>query len=126
MSDQSGLRYLFRQPNLKSKQTRWLAMISEFDFEIRNIEGKENRVSYALKRWIQVNHIEDMSSYWIDLHDRILHASQKDDMYMELMYILQQGVGGQDVKYHLTIDGLIRFRERIYLLDNSELKKTIL
>ena len=37
MSDHSGLRYLFDQPNLNGRQARWLATISEFDFEIRYI-----------------------------------------------------------------------------------------
>jgi len=30
------------------------------------------------------------------------------------------------VDYHLTMDGLVRFRHKIYVLDNSELKKLIL
>jgi len=41
-------------------------MINEFDFEIRYIKGKENRVVVALSRRIQVNHIATMSSYGID------------------------------------------------------------
>ena len=28
--------------------------------------------------------------------------------------------------YHLTMDGLVRFRDAIYVLDESELKKLIL
>jgi len=47
-----GLRYLFDQPNLNARQARWLATISEFDFEIRYIKGKENKVADALSRWI--------------------------------------------------------------------------
>ena len=35
MSDHIGLRYLFDHPNLNARQARWLAMINEFDFEIR-------------------------------------------------------------------------------------------
>jgi len=69
MSDHNGLRYLFEQPNLNSSQARWLAMISEFEFEIRYIKGKENKVVDALSRRIQVNHIETMSSYRTDLKD---------------------------------------------------------
>jgi len=42
-------------------------MISEFDFEVRYIEGKENNVADALRREIQVNHIETMSSYGTEL-----------------------------------------------------------
>jgi len=44
MIDHSGLRYLFDQPNLNARQARRLATISEFDFEIKYIKGKENRV----------------------------------------------------------------------------------
>ena len=72
MSDHSGLRYLFDQPNLNSMQARWLATIREFEFEILYIKVKENMVADAIKRRVQVNHIETMSSYGIDLHDQIL------------------------------------------------------
>jgi len=37
-----------------------------------------------------------------------------------------KGEGLQDVDYYLTIDGLIRFRDIIYVPDNIELKKVIL
>ena len=45
---------------------------------------------------------------------------------MELIHRLQQGTSGQDVDYSLIGYGLIRFRDKIYVPDNSELKKTIL
>jgi len=52
MSDHNGQRYLFDQSNMNSRKARWLAMISEFDFEIMYIKGKENRVPDALSRRI--------------------------------------------------------------------------
>lgn len=48
MSDNSGLRYLFDQPNINAGKSRWLAIINEFDFEIRYIKGKQNWVADAL------------------------------------------------------------------------------
>lgn len=72
VSDHSGLRYLFDQMNINARKERWLATISEFDFEIRNIKGKEIKVADAISGKVQVNHIETMSSYGIDLHDQIL------------------------------------------------------
>jgi len=57
MSDHSGLRYLFDQLNLNSRQDKWLATLSEFHFEIRYIKGKENGVADALSRKVHVNHI---------------------------------------------------------------------
>jgi len=38
-------------------------MISEFDFKIRYIKGKENRVVDVLSGSVHVNHLEAMSSY---------------------------------------------------------------
>ena len=40
VSDHSGLKYFFDQLNLNARQARWLAMTSEFDFEIKYIKGK--------------------------------------------------------------------------------------
>ena len=57
MCDHSGFWYIFDQPNRNSRQARWLATISEFDFDMWYIKGKEKKVADALGKWIQVNHI---------------------------------------------------------------------
>jgi hypothetical protein len=36
----SDLKYLFEQPTLNARKTRWLEFLSEYDFEINNIKGK--------------------------------------------------------------------------------------
>jgi hypothetical protein len=50
LTDDSGVKFLFSQPDLSARQTRWLAFLSEFDFEVRHIKGKENKVADALSR----------------------------------------------------------------------------
>jgi hypothetical protein len=40
MTNHSGLRYLFDQPKINARQARWMALLSEFDFEIKHIKGK--------------------------------------------------------------------------------------
>ena len=45
-----SLDYLFDQPDLNSRQARWLAFLSEYHFEQKHIEGKENKVVDALSR----------------------------------------------------------------------------
>jgi hypothetical protein len=47
-TDHGGLKYLFEQPTLNAKQTRWLEFLSEYDFDIKHIKGKENKVVDAL------------------------------------------------------------------------------
>ncbi len=63
MRDHNGLRYLFEKPILNVREARWSATISEFEFEISYMKGKENRVADAFSKRIHVNHIETMSSY---------------------------------------------------------------
>lgn len=73
-----------------------------------------------------MNHISAMRSYGTYSQDQILQVGQQDDRYMELMHRLQQGKSGQDVDYHLTTDDLVIFRDKIYVPNENELKKTIL
>ena len=147
MSDHIGLRYLFDQPNLNGKQARWLAMINKFDFEVKYIKGKGNMGVDALHRRVKVNHLEYMSSYGTNLQDMLLQAGEQDVRYMDMIHMLQQsngtstdggigtgtgsgtgtgtGAGALDVDYCLTTNRLAQFRDMIYVLGNSELKKVI-
>jgi hypothetical protein len=42
-TDHYGLKHLFGQPTLNVRQTRWLEFLSEYDFEIKHIKGKDNK-----------------------------------------------------------------------------------
>ena len=44
MTDNKGLKYLLNQPKLNARQARWLAFLSEYDFEIQHIKGKKIRL----------------------------------------------------------------------------------
>ena len=59
--DHCGLKYLFDQPTLNARQARWLDFLCEFDFEIKHIKGKENKVADALSRKVQEMHVESVS-----------------------------------------------------------------
>jgi hypothetical protein len=72
MTDHCGLRYLFDQPKLNARQARWMALLSEFDFEIKHIKGKENGVADALSR--SMNNSPGSGEY---LRDRGQEQSQK-------------------------------------------------
>jgi hypothetical protein len=47
-TDHCDLKYLFEQPTLNARQTRWLESINEYNFDIKNIKEKENKVVDAL------------------------------------------------------------------------------
>jgi RNase H-like domain found in reverse transcriptase/Reverse transcriptase (RNA-dependent DNA polymerase)/Integrase zinc binding domain/Chromo (CHRromatin Organisation MOdifier) domain/Retroviral aspartyl protease len=49
-TDHNSLKYLQTQPNLSSRQVRWMGFLQEFDFVIEYVKGKENVVADALSR----------------------------------------------------------------------------
>jgi hypothetical protein len=62
MTNHSGLRYLFNQPKLNVRQARWMALIGEFDFKIKNIKGKENSMVDSLSKSMKVVHLVVVST----------------------------------------------------------------
>jgi hypothetical protein len=61
--DHFGMKYLFGQPSLNAKQSRWSEFLSEYDFDINHIRGKENKVADALNRRIHKMHDTTISMY---------------------------------------------------------------
>ena len=49
-TDHDTLRHITTQPTLSKRQARWLEFLSEFDFEIKYLKGKDNVVADALSR----------------------------------------------------------------------------
>jgi hypothetical protein len=76
MTDHCGLQYLFDQPKLNARQARWMALLSEFDFEIKHIKGKENRVANALSRSMKTIHLAAVSTYETDVKNRVRNAQE--------------------------------------------------
>jgi hypothetical protein len=66
-TNHSGLKYLFEQPTLNARQTRWLEFLSEYDFDIKHIKGKENKVVDALSRRVHLMHATIFSMHQSDL-----------------------------------------------------------
>jgi hypothetical protein len=61
--DHHGLKHLFGQPTGNARKTKWLEFLSEYDFEIKHIKGKENKVVDALSRRDHEVHIAVISMY---------------------------------------------------------------
>ena len=67
-SDHKSLEYIFTQKDLNARQRRWSELLSEYDFKISYIKGKENKVADALSRR---PHISAISTIQVNLYDRI-------------------------------------------------------
>jgi hypothetical protein len=88
----NGLKCLFDQPNLNSRKSRWLEFLSEYDFDIKHIKGKENKVADALNRRVHELHATTIIMYQSYLKDKILEVSKSDLQYKELVAKLRQGI----------------------------------
>jgi hypothetical protein len=62
-TDHNGLKYLFDQPTLIARQSRWLEFLSEYEFDIKHMKGKENNVANALNKRVHELHATTISMY---------------------------------------------------------------
>jgi hypothetical protein len=91
-TDHYGLKHLFGQPKLNVGKTRWLEFMSEYDFEIKHIKGKENQVVDALSKRGHENHIAAINIYMTCLKDKIIAVANSYQQYVKIKETLQQGI----------------------------------
>jgi hypothetical protein len=126
-TDHNSLKYLFDQPTLNARQIRWLDFLCEYDFDIRYIKGKDNKVADALSRKVHELHATTISMYRTELKDIILEAANADLQYQILVEKLQQHEKPQTKEcYTLGTDDLLLYKNRVYVPNDIELKLAIL
>jgi hypothetical protein len=126
-TDHNGLKFLFDQPNLNARQSRWLEFLSEYDFDIKHIKGKENKVVDALSRKVHELHSTTISMYQTDVKRKNLEAANADPQYRELAAMLQRGKMLRKVDdYKLGLDGILLHKNMIFVPNVQDLKRMIL
>ena len=86
--DHNGLKYLFDHPNPNARKNRWLEFLSKYDFDIKHIKGKENKMVDALSRRVHELHATSISMYQTDIKRKIMEATNADMQYRELVAML--------------------------------------
>jgi hypothetical protein len=123
----NGMKYLFDQPTLNSRQSKWLEFLCEYDFDIKHNKGKENKVADTLNRRVHELHATTIIMYQNDLKGRIFEVATVDLQYMELVTKLQQGKLQQKVEdYELENDETLLYMNIIYVPNSPELRSNIL
>ena len=90
MIDHYGLWYLFDQPKLNDRQARWMDLLSEFDFKIKHIKGKENRVDDALSRSMKVVQLAAVSASESNIKERVKSAQETNSFFKTVTSYLKQ------------------------------------
>jgi hypothetical protein len=89
-TDHSDLKYIFDQPTLNSRKMRWSKFLSEYDFDINHIKGKENKVVDALSRRVHIMHVIAISMHQSNLKRKFLDVVVTYQHYLQVKESLQQ------------------------------------
>ena len=57
-------------------------VLCEFDFEIKHIKGKENKVADSLSRKVQEMHVASISIFQSYLRQQIFSHTANDELYV--------------------------------------------
>lgn len=106
ITDHVSLKYLFEKPNLNVRQARWLEFLCEFDFDIKHVKGKENKVVDALNRKF---HVDSISIRQIDLRERVLEVVASDEFYLQEIEELQKSPMCQKFKEYRLVESNVLF-----------------
>jgi hypothetical protein len=115
-TNHNGQKYLFDQPTLNARKTRWLEFLSEYDFDIKHIKGKENKVVDALNRRLHELHATTISM----CQSYLKHKNYRGCKFRFAI----QGISGKITKryfvekneeYKLDNDEILMYRGRIYV-----------
>ena len=99
----------------------------EFDFEIKHIKGKENKVVDALSRKVQEMHVASLSIFQSDLRQQIANHVAKDELYEQIKdKSQQQGLEKRYEGYKLEGDGILTYKGRIYIPNVADLRRVVM
>jgi hypothetical protein len=121
-TDHSGMKYMFGHSSLNARKSKWLEFLTEYDFEINHIIGKENKVDDALNRRVYEIHATTISMYKTKLSDRILEVVKSDQRYVYTKVNLHQGMSQHKFEgYELKEGGILMYKLIFYVPNDQEL-----
>jgi hypothetical protein len=113
----NSLKYFLEQKDLSERQHKWVTKVQAFDFDIEYVKGKKNVVADALSRRPTSFSLMDISTDW---KAHLLVEYSKNKFACE---VLDGKVVDERYK---VLDEVIFYKDRIYLVPESELKRKIL
>jgi hypothetical protein len=122
-----GLGHMFDQPNLNVRQARWMAFLSEFDFEIKHIKGKKNRVANALSISVKMIHLTSMSTCEMNVKERVRNAQETNAFFKTVTsYLKQEPIELNYEGYQMLDEDMMTYRNKLYIPTCDGLKRFII
>ena len=101
--------------------------LCEFDFEIKHIKGKENKVVDALNRKVHEMHVASLSIFQSYMRQHIVNHTTNYELYMQIKDKLQQQtLENKYERYKLEEDGLLTFKGGIYISNVAYLRRIVM
>jgi hypothetical protein len=104
-----------------------MALLSEFDFEIKHIKGKENKVVDALSRSMKTIQLAAMSTCETNVRERVKNAQETYTFFQTVTSYLEQEPAGLKYEgYQMLYGGLLTYINRLYIPNCDNLKRFIM
>ena len=101
--------------------------MSEYDFEIQHIKGKENKVVDALSRNAKLNFATTINTYVLDLNEQLKEGVKQDENYQKLQTTAKEEPTESLIKgYSLNENGFLLFKDKLYVPNVPKVKLLIL
>ncbi|XP_050876667.1 uncharacterized protein LOC127080389 [Lathyrus oleraceus] len=149
-SNHKSLKYLFNQKELNMRQRRWLEFLKDYDFGLNHHSGKANVVVDALNQ--KSLHMSALMIRELDLIEQFRYLSmvcelitgsvmldmlkvnsvflneirENQKLDVKLVDLLSSMNPNEESDFKMDAHGVLRFRGRVCVLNNSELKRMIL
>ena len=108
---------------MNARQARWLAFLREYDFDIKHIKGKENKVSDGLSRNAITNFITALRSYKRELDDKLEEGIKMDKEYQNWREkIIDNESGNVKTNCSLNEKYLMLYKNKLYVPNIPEIK----
>ena len=131
LTDHKSLKYVFTQKELNNRQRRWMELLEDYDCTIQYHPGKANVVADALSRKVYAANlsVSDMTVMFSNLTLRsnmgelIGEAQALDEGFQNIKSTLSDP---KNLDFSIDDKGLLRFRGRLCVPSDEQLKKLIL
>lgn len=125
-TDHQSLRYLSTQPNLSTRQCRWMELLQEFDFEIEYVKERKIVVADALSRRLMANAISYIKNSLIDE----IKMRYVDDEIFSLPYesLIKESKTRKEIeqfKFCELKDGILYYNNRVCISNLRNIDSTL-
>lgn len=101
-----------------------MEFLSEYDFGIEYIKGKENRVADALSKR---RHLAAMVTIKSNFREQVVQALPRDEQYERVKQALEQDpLDHRFSRYVFESDGILRFQGCMYIPSSAGLRELVL